>query len=152
MSLDPETLGMIGARMARDTPQSAALGIRFVSAQKGMAVLEVPYSAKLVGDPGTGVLAGGVVTTLLDHVCGLAIVTAEGFPASAGGTATLDLRIDYMRPAEPGRSVFGRAHCYKLTRSIGFVRASAYESDPDDPIATAQAAFALMDPPSPQRP
>jgi acyl-coenzyme A thioesterase PaaI-like protein len=57
MSLDSETLGMIGARMARDTPQSAALGIRFVSAQGGVAVLEVPYSAELVGDPGTGVLA-----------------------------------------------------------------------------------------------
>lgn len=150
MSLNPETLGAIGARMARETPQSAALGIRFVSAGRGAAVLEVPYRAELVGDPATGVLAGGVVTTLLDQVCGLAIVTAADFPATAGGTATLDLRIDYMRPAEPGRGVFGRAHCYKLTRSIGFVRASAYESDPDDPIATAQAAFALMDAPPPE--
>jgi uncharacterized protein (TIGR00369 family) len=149
MTLDPEAIGMIGARMARDTPQAAAIGIRFVSADHGVAVLEVPYRLDLVGDPRTGVLAGGVVTTLLDHVCGLAIVTAAGFPASASGTATLDLRIDYMRAAEPGRSLFGRAHCYKLTRSIGFVRATAYETDPDDPVATAQAAFALMGAPSP---
>lgn len=142
MALDPEMLGAIGARMARDTPQAAAIGIRFVSADGGVALLEVPYRADLIGDPRTGVLAGGVVTTLLDHVCGLAVGIAAGFSAG-GGTATLDLRIDYMRAAEPGRSVFGRAHCYKLTRSIAFVRATAYERDPEDPVATAQGAFAL---------
>jgi acyl-coenzyme A thioesterase PaaI-like protein len=57
--------------------------------------------------------------------------------------ATLDLRIDYMRAAEPGHDVFAHAHCYKLTRSIAFVRAQAYDRDRADPIATAQAAFML---------
>jgi acyl-coenzyme A thioesterase PaaI-like protein len=36
-----------------------------------------------------------------------------------------------------------RAHCYKVTRSIAFVRAVAYEDDPEDPVATAQATFML---------
>jgi uncharacterized protein (TIGR00369 family) len=149
MSLDPEVSRRIGANVADQTPQAAALGMRFVSAGAGVAVFEIPWREDLVGDPRTGVLAGGVVTSLLDHACGLAIATAPGFDASAQGMATLDLRIDYMRAAEPRRAIIGRAHCYKLTRSIGFVRASAYESDPDDPIATAQAAFALMGAPAP---
>jgi len=134
--------------MAEGTPQAAAIGIRFVSAEPGVAVMDVPYRKDLVGDPLTGVLAGGVVTTLLDHACGLAIVTAPGFAANAGRTATLDLRIDYMRAAEPGRTITARAHCYRLTRSIGFVRATAHDGDLDDPIATAQAAFALIGAPA----
>ena len=138
MSSDAALLTMIADRMVRETPQAVALGIELVSVDPTAAVMKVGYRADLVGDPQTGVLAGGVITTVLDHVCGLAVTGRSG-----GGSATLDLRIDYMRSAEPGRDVFARAHCYKLTRTIGFVRAIAYEDDPEDPIATAQGAFAL---------
>jgi len=138
-------------QMVRMTPQSAALGFEFVSSGPDGAALKVPYRVDLVGDPQSGVIAGGVITTLLDHVCGMAIgaamtvasgQNAEGV-ARMGGMATLDLRIDYMRPAKPQRNVIGHAHCYKLTHSIAFVRAVAYEDDPADPIAAAQAAFML---------
>ncbi len=144
MAGDPDLLRQIGATMARETPQSAALGIELISVEQGAGVMRVSWRDDLVGDPATGVLAGGVITTLLDHVCGLAVASLH-----QSGTATLDLRIDYMRAAEPRRPVIGAANCYKLTRSIGFVRATAYESDPNDPIATAQAAFALMPPVTP---
>ena len=145
MSMEETYLGNLAERMSRETPQALALGIRFVSAAPGTAVMKVAYRADLVGDPDTGVLAGGVITTLLDHVCGLAV----GSQGGGGGTATLDLRIDYMRSAEPGRDIFARAHCYKLTNAIAFVRATAFEEDPDDPIATAQGAFVLAGAPAP---
>lgn len=137
------TLDALGERMASGTPQSVALGMRIVSVQPGEAVMALPHRAELVGDPETGVLAGGVVTTLLDQVCGLAVssrLVADGNP---GPIATLDLRIDYMRAAEPGRDILARALCYHLTHSIAFVRASAYDGDEADPVATVQAAFAL---------
>jgi acyl-coenzyme A thioesterase PaaI-like protein len=90
-----------------------------------------------------------VITTLLDHVCGLsvscAVIAADG-GFMEFGMATLDLRIDYMRPAEPRREVIALARCYKLTRSIAFVRATAYEEDESNPIATVQAAFAFTGP------
>ena len=121
------------------SPQSRALGLELVSTQP-QVVLKIPYRPELVGEPDTGVIAGGVVTTLLDLACGWATALALDQPTSF---ATLDLRIDYMRPAEPGRDLFATAHCYKLTRSVAFLRAVAYESDPDDPIAAAQAAFML---------
>ncbi|HZL00434.1 MAG TPA: PaaI family thioesterase [Caulobacteraceae bacterium] len=145
MSADLEALAELGRRMVDQTPQAGALGLRFVSVAPGVAVIEAPYRDDLVGDPATGVMAGGVVTSLLDHVCGLAIKAAA---LDFNATATLDLRIDYMRPAEPRRGVIGRAHCYKLTRSIAFVRATAFEDDPDDPIATAQGAFVLSGAPA----
>ena len=136
-------------KLTGDAPQAVAIGLRFLSAESGVALAELPYHADLVGDPATGVLAGGAVTTLLDHICGSAVFSALAAqrPGQAiGSIATLDLRIDYMRSAEPGRTLIARAHCYKLTRSIAFVRAAAFEDSEDDPVATVQAAFAINPP------
>lgn len=146
MNEAPMTLEQMASRMVDITPHASALGMRLVSAKPGEGVMAVPYRSDLVGDPETGVLAGGVVTSLLDHVCGYAASSSlVGSPGGAAeyGIATLDLRIDYMRPAEPGREVFARAHCYHLTRSIAFIRAIAYEDSEANPIASAQGAFAV---------
>jgi uncharacterized protein (TIGR00369 family) len=121
-------------------PQAKALKLELVSMSPNEAIIKLPYRLELVGEPDSGILAGGAVTTLLDHVCSQAVWAAlDEFMT----IATLDLRIDYTRPARPGLDLFGHAHCYKLTRSVAFVRASAYETDPDDPVSTAQAAFML---------
>jgi len=121
-------------------PFSREIGMRLHQAENGVAVVSVPYDERLVGDPETGVLHGGVITALLDTACGWAVMAGA---ARLKSTATLDLRIDYMRPATAGEAVFARAECYRLTRSIGFARAVAYHSDPADPVATAQGAFIL---------
>jgi uncharacterized protein (TIGR00369 family) len=134
---------MVG-QMIDATPQAAALGLRMVSVEVARGSIEAPWREDLVGDPDTGVIAGGVVTTLLDHTCGLAMATAAG--TEPFSTATLDLRIDYMRPAAPRTGVICEAHCYKLTHSVGFVRAEAWDVDRSDLIATAQAAFILNRP------
>ncbi len=142
----PDFLGALAERMAGGTPQSQALGFTFVSVTPGRGSMAVAWREDLVGDPDTQVIAGGVVTSLLDHTCGLAISSAAASSSGMFGTATLDLRIDYMRPAGPRMGVTAEAHCYKLTRTIGFVRAEAWDEDRSDPIATAQAAFALTGP------
>mgnify|MGYP000871413292 CR=1 FL=1 len=114
--------------MTTAVPQAAALGIELVSLDGPRGSMRVPWREDLVGDPERQVIAGGVVTTLLDHVCGLAIKSAS---PDGQATATLDLRIDYMRPAAPRAGVTAEAHCYKMTRSIAFVRAQAWDADPD---------------------
>lgn len=124
--------------MVRFTPQAHALGMEILHVDKGRAEGRVPYRADLVGDPDTGVIAGGVITTLLDQLCGAAVVSALAEP---NPVATIDLRIDYMRPAEPGRAVQAHAQCTKLGRNVAFVRAVAFEETPDNPVAHASAAF-----------
>ncbi len=119
-------------------PHSAEIGMRIHLSHDGVAVLSVPYDARLVGDPESGVLHGGVVTALLDTACGSAVMSKL---SPKGPVATLDLRIDYMRPATPGATVTARAECYRLTRNIGFARAVAYHDDPESPIASAAGAF-----------
>ena len=145
MSMDLDAMRQLGETMAESTPQTAALGVKFVSVGPGIGILRVPWRADLVGDPETGVIASGVITTLLDHCGGLAIKAAK---LDFSSTATLDLRIDYMRPAVVGADIYGKAHCYKLTRSIAFIRCVAYETDEADPIATAQGAFVLSGAPA----
>ena len=135
-----ETMKAMGQALIQGSPQANALGCQLVSVEHAEAVLRLPYREDLIGDPDTGVIAGGAVTTLLDHTLGQAVWAAlpEYIPI-----ATLDLRIDYMRPAEPGLAITAHAHCYKLTRSVAFVRAFAYDRDRSDPIAAAQTAFML---------
>jgi len=146
----PDSLPDMVTRMTRGTPQSSALGLRPISAEAGAASMAVAWRADLVGDPQSGVIAGGVVTTLLDQTCGMAVASLAQAESRLTGLATLDLRIDYLRGAAPGREVIAKAHCYKLTSSIGFVRAAAFEDDESNPIATAQATFALAPPPAPK--
>ena len=65
--------------------------------------------------------------------------------ATGGGPskiATLDLRIDYMKPARAGHAVIAHTRCYKVTRQICFERGTAYVDDESDPIATVAATFA----------
>ena len=126
-----------------NVPHNKALGMRILEITTGQALFMLPYDAKLVGNPDTGVLHGGAITALLDGASGAAVFAAltDFVPI-----ATLDLRIDYLRPAEAGQAVHARATCYKLTRNVAFTRAVAYHDDPDDPIAHSVGTFMLSTP------
>lgn len=127
-------------QLAAGAAHTHALGFVYDGLEGDRVRIRVPWREDLVGDPDTGVLSGGLVSTLLDHVGGLAVWTALGrFEA----IATLDLRVDYMRAAETGRDLIAEARCYHLTRSVAFVRAWAFEDGPDNPVAAAQSAYML---------
>jgi uncharacterized protein (TIGR00369 family) len=119
-------------------PHNRALGMEFVELVDSHVVFQLPYDPKLVGNPDSGVLHGGVITALLDAASGAAVFVALGQPVPI---ATLDLRIDYLRPAEAGHVVMARATCYKVTRNVAFTRAVAYHGDPADPIAHSVGTF-----------
>lgn len=135
-----ELKGKMTRAFSRAVPHNRALGIRIIEITPTEAVFELPYDPKLVGNPDTGTLHGGAITALLDGCSGAAVFAAltELVPL-----ATLDLRIDYLKPAEPGKSVIAKATCYKLTRNVAFTRAVAYQDDPDDAIAHSVGTFML---------
>lgn len=128
----------LGPLFVEGTPHGAMLGIKFVAIDIGRATLSLPYAKKLVGNKKSGVLHGGVLTTLLDQSSGLAAISSF---KEMMAVATLDLRIDYMRVAEPGKTIIAEAHAYKTTKHIAFVRGVAHEGDIYDPVATSQASF-----------
>lgn len=121
-------------------PHNKALGTRVMDVGKGRAVMQIEWRPEFVGNPETGVLAGGPITAMLDGCCGMAVGTMLANPEPF---ATLDLRIDYVRPAEPGKPVIAEAECYRITRSVAFTRAFAHQGDIKDPIAAAAGTFML---------
>ncbi|WP_420395231.1 PaaI family thioesterase [Nioella sp.] len=143
MTLKAGEKARIAKQFIEAIPFSKALGMSLDDIGDGFAVISMPWSEDLVGDPHSGVIHGGAVSALMDTCGGAAVMSHPDAPA---GTATIDLRIDYMRPATPGQRIIARAECYNVTRSVGFVRASAFDEDEDRPVATAAGAFTVERP------
>lgn len=119
-------------------PHLQALGIGFRDFGDDWAELEMPYAPQLVAYPETGVIASGAIFSLMDSAAGFSVLVKR---SRLEPHATLDLRCDYLRPAEPGKTVVGRAQCYKITRRVAFVRGIAHDGDPEHPIAHVTGTF-----------
>lgn len=118
------------------------IGVQAIS--EGSLTLTLPYSESIIGNPETGVIHGGALTTLMDTACGFAAISALDDP---GICPTLDLRIDYMKPAEPGKLVIGEAEAYRVANNVVFARGIAYHPDEKEtPIAHCTASFMRLDP------
>ncbi|MBC7133909.1 MAG: PaaI family thioesterase [Roseovarius sp.] len=116
-----------------------ALRIEEISAEA--VQVRMPFNPDFCVDADQTLLHGGVLTALLDSVFGLAnFVAIEGVSTMA----TLDLRVDYLRPAQSRADVIVRAHCYRQTRHIAFNSGSIwFDGHANDEIARGTASFAL---------
>lgn len=133
---------MIARIFGGPVPHVAALGIAVVESGEGRALLRLPAQARLVGNPDDGALFGAVVTTLVDTACGYAAMAALREP---GPVATLDLRMDFLRPALAAHDLLAEAQCYHVTRHVAFARATAWQGDRARPVATAQGTFMIAE-------
>ena len=149
MKINPEFFPLtdLARRFVDQLAQCRRLKLGVLEASEHHVLIELPYSTELIGYPDTGVIHGGVITTLMDTACGSAVVCSifDKYK-SLELSPTLDLRVDYMKPAEPHKSVFGFAECYKLSSSVAFTRAIAYQESIDDPIAHAVGSFMRISP------
>src|SRR5512132_2374987 len=123
-----------------DIAHCRMIKIRLVEVRRGSGMMSLDYDEKLIGNPRTRVVHSGVITALLDTLCGLVVMSTvpEGTPL-----ATLDLRIDYLRPATPGETIRATAECYRVTSNVAFVRGAAFHATPEDAIAHCTGTFML---------
>jgi uncharacterized protein (TIGR00369 family) len=138
------TQRLIQARdVMQSLPHAQSLGMIVTETAEGSATITMPYDTRLIGDPATGVLHGGAISALMDTASGAAVMCHPSAPAA---TATLDLRIDYMRPATPGQTITARAICHHVTRTVAFVRVTATDADESRPVAMGTGTFTLERP------
>ena len=124
-----------------NSPHHQATGITVVSVDVELARMRVPYNKCFIGDPDTGAVHGGLITTMMDATGGLAVLAKVPTGTSI---ATLDLRLDYLRSAERGSDLIGEAECFKVTRNIAFTRGTAYEKkNAQDPVANFIATYMI---------
>ena len=139
-TMPEQALALFQSWFSDTIPQNKALGLQVIGVRKGVATMKLEWQPHLVGNPETGVLFGGALTTMIDACSGMAVATMLTEPAPF---ATLDLRIDYIKPATPRQAVIAEAECFKLTNNVAFTRAVAHHGDPTDPIASSAGTFMM---------
>jgi uncharacterized protein (TIGR00369 family) len=122
----------------RHLGHGGALGIAYRGHGEDWVELALPYDKKLVGMPESGIIASGPIVSLMDMATSLAIWIRLGHFRPQ---ATLDLRVDYLRPATPGKTIVGRGACLAVKRSVAFVRGTAHDGDEGDPVASVTGTF-----------
>lgn len=134
MGFDPATVNTVMTKFGH----TGFLGVRYRAHADNWIELELPWREDLVGDPETGVLASGPIVSLLDNATSMAVWVHRN---SFRPQVTLDLRIDYIRAAAPGKTIVAWAECYQLKQSMAFVRGIAHDGDINDPVANATGIF-----------
>ena len=123
---------------ARKVGHGRALGLEYRDSGDHWAELALPWREELVGVRESGILASGAIVSLIDTASGAAIWTRLG---TFRPVVTLDLRLDYLRPALQGETVLAHCECTKITRNVAFVRGVAHGGNADRPIAHSAATF-----------
>ena len=125
---------------ARKVGHGRALGLEFCDSGDNWAELSLPWREQLVGVPESGFLASGAIISLIDTASGASVwaMLNKFVPV-----VTLDLRLDYLRPALKGQTIYARCECVKITRRVAFIRGVAHAGDPDKTIAHSAATFML---------
>jgi uncharacterized protein (TIGR00369 family) len=137
----PSEVERVGQVLRDVVPQNRAIGLELVRMRSLEVWTRLPWNPRLVGDPVRGRLHGGALATLVDATCGLAIMARLEQPA---GLATIDLRVDHLRASPTGQPVYAWASCFRVTRSVCFVRGGASsvlpppgEAPPEDALIVA---------------
>lgn len=134
--MSPEVLRQV---MEELIPFNRYLGVKLTSAKKGFARLEVPFRDELVGDPMRPALHGGVLSALADAAGGGAVWT--GLEDDRARVSTIDLRIDYLRPARLVTLV-AEATVVRLGNRVGVADVRLFNADAEDvTIATGKGVY-----------
>lgn len=134
----PDFFEALRTRFMQAIPHSRECGMVVEALDARGARAHLPYRNDWLGDTERGVYHTGIITTFVDTIAGVAAMAAAG---RLEGIATLDLRVDFLRPARQGAGLNAHAECYRLTPSIAFVRASVWQADEAEPVAVSHSTF-----------
>lgn len=137
--MTPEVLRQV---MEELIPFNRYLGIKLTGVRNGYARLEVPFREELIGDPMRPALHGGVLSALGDAAGGAAVWA--GIEDENARISTIDLRIDYLRPARLV-TVVAEATVVRLGNRVGVADVRMFNADAEgDTIATAKGVYNII--------
>jgi len=80
------------------SPYQRFLGVKLVRADEGLVEIRLPFKGEFLRMDGSDWYHGGIVSALADIAGAYAVVTVAG----EGSGATIDLRVDWVKPARKG--------------------------------------------------
>ena len=130
----------LDAAMAR-IPYVRFLGLRCELAGDEMTAI-LPSSEHLIGNTSIPAIHGGVVGAFLELTALAQLIIRE--PARRQ-PRTIDMTIDYLRPARGGLTTYARADVRKLGRRIASVHVEAWQDARANPVAALRGHFMLSE-------
>ena len=119
-------------------PLFNAFGVKVEEIGKGRAVMSLACRPALCNR--VEGIHRGVVVTLLDTNCGLAIFSRLG---DMRPIATVDLRVDFIKEVPSGEGIFSEVECYAVQDDIAYVRGRACAFSDNTLLASVSGSFAV---------
>ncbi len=124
--------------LEEEIPFNKFLGIRVENAENGFARLFLPYKPQFTGDARRPALHGGILSTLIDTCGGVAVWTCCQLDDRI---ATIDMRVDYLRPA-PQADLLAESRVRLMGNRVGNVQTVVFAREsPEDIIAEGRAVY-----------
>ncbi|MGM0535777.1 MAG: PaaI family thioesterase [Pseudomonadota bacterium] len=130
------------ARFVTVIPHTRELGLEVLDVTPEVTTMRLPWCDDLCGDTARGLVHGGVLTMLLDTVCGSSVLPALPAPEVC---PTLDLRVDHFRPGVAGQAIFAEARVVRVTESVVFTEGTLWQ-EAGRPLARGIGNFVRLGP------
>lgn len=111
--------------LIRNPPFHQWMGVTASAVAEDRVVLSLPPNPDFVGNPFIPAVHGGIVAALIDLAGGAALFVRLQFP-----TPTIDMRVDYLRPAIAGKPLHAEARVKALGKTVAFVDVDVFQPLP----------------------
>lgn len=130
--------------MGRMIPFNTFVGLEIVDVTPEKAQLKLPHRQEHIGDPTRPALHGGALAMLADTAGGTLVIAAT---EAGDKVSTLDMRIDYLRPANLV-DTFADATLVRLGNRAAVVRIHVWQPSAKEPdgkrhIADSTAVYSV---------
>lgn len=125
---------------AEGIPFNRFLGLRLTGLGRGWASATLPFKPELIGDPTRPALHGGVISMMADTLGGAAVFTLID---PGDKVATIDLRVDYLRPGRP-EDLLATAWVIRLGNRVGVASIElSHPGQPDELVAIGKGVYVI---------
>lgn len=136
--MDERSLEKVQHFFSEVIPFHRFLGITVEALEDGMARLRIAFRPEYVGDPFRPALHGGISSTLIDATGGAAVWSTLEM---TDRVSTVDLRVDYLRPARL-EDLVAEARVLRVGNRVGVVSIRAFHpTTPDETVAEGKGVY-----------